>query len=72
MRNFLRHYFQKKFVDFLSNGDEETKEKYYEWKKMENKGEPFLNEGFVLGKLNSYLESWMKSKNTWIQSTQNS
>jgi hypothetical protein len=51
------------FKSFLSNGDEETKEKHYEWKKIENKGEQFLNEEFVLGKLNSYLESWMKSKN---------
>ena len=51
------------FRSFLSNGDEETKEKYYEWKKIENKGEQFLNEEFVLGKLNSYLENWMKSKN---------
>lgn len=51
------------FKSYLSNGAQETKEKYYEWKKLENKGETFLNEEFVLGKLNSYLDSWMKSKN---------
>lgn len=42
---------------------DDNKEKHYNWKKIENSGEQFVNEEYILGELNSYLESWMKSKN---------